>query len=384
MTQEIEVSSPHARYVLEKRISSDAYSATCYGRVADTGDRVCIRIVSRSNIPNQDVMSMYEKEAQLLKRFCHPNIVHLIDSFVDGDLFCIVTEYYSKTTLEQAMNNESKIAEEKLKHIFKQIFEVLAFLHDLRIAYNALKPENILIGPHADIKLINFCYASEAGFPIRAAAFNIKPPEVIENSKYSAYLCDMFQAGVILYRCYTKKNPWTNLEQSMLLEEMKMTELEKPAEIPVTCWSLIEHLLAFDQCKRYSTDQALNHFWVKSKKDFGMRSKVTSMLQRSKINSPTLDHNSGTFSPSSSPRENRSETFTIQLSDTTSSSFGGRGSTTSISVVMNPIKVGSLHSQSASNKFRQAALSSIKTISSPTLAQSHKIYNNTKISTIIE
>jgi len=41
--------------------------------------------------PNETVEAA--KEARVLSKLSHPSIVRFHDSFIDGDVFCIVTEY---------------------------------------------------------------------------------------------------------------------------------------------------------------------------------------------------------------------------------------------------------------------------------------------------
>lgn len=99
------------------------------------------------------------KEAELLKRFDHPNIIKIFD--FENDPFTgearMILEHMPENTLELYENQQFGLSEEQVKCILFQSSLGLAYIHDQGIIHRDIKPENILINKQtAEIKLIDF------------------------------------------------------------------------------------------------------------------------------------------------------------------------------------------------------------------------------------
>ena len=101
-----------------------------------------------------------QKEADILSKFDHENIVKYYDSDLYEGKFYILMEYCEGQNLKDFINksikNNELIEEDKLCHIIKQICLGIKEIHDKNIIHRDIKPENIFMSKNKDIKIGDF------------------------------------------------------------------------------------------------------------------------------------------------------------------------------------------------------------------------------------
>ena len=108
----------------------------------------------------KDKIKDIQKEADILSKFDHENIVKYYDSLKINNKFYILMEYCDWQTLDdfinKSINNSELIEENKLYKIIRQICAGIKEIHDKNIIHRDIKPENIFINDNMDIKIGNF------------------------------------------------------------------------------------------------------------------------------------------------------------------------------------------------------------------------------------
>lgn len=100
-----------------------------------------------------------KREALVLARLNHPNIVHIHDIVEYDHSLAIVTEYVEGQNLHIVLR-ERKPDHPELSQWLAEIAAALDAAHQQGISHNDLKPENILIGPGNVAKINDFGIAS--------------------------------------------------------------------------------------------------------------------------------------------------------------------------------------------------------------------------------
>lgn len=107
------------------------------------------------------VLENIQKEAQLLKSLKHPNIVKLLDFFVEDQRAYLVLERVRGKTIKQLIDERGAMTEEQVVMLALQMSEILGYLHAHRIIHRDFTPDNLILG-HGDIlKLIDFNVAQQ-------------------------------------------------------------------------------------------------------------------------------------------------------------------------------------------------------------------------------
>jgi MAP/microtubule affinity-regulating kinase len=70
-------------------------------------------------------------------------------------------EYVGKQSLHSYLKSKPNrsLEEDEAKHIFQQILEALAYLHEKHIIHRDLKLENILLDENFNVKIIDYGFS---------------------------------------------------------------------------------------------------------------------------------------------------------------------------------------------------------------------------------
>lgn len=96
---------------------------------------------------NKKALESIPNEATIMMKLKHPNVVDLVKVY-STDLSCfILMEYMEDIDLLTYINNSSNgcLTESSAKFCFYQITQGVKYMHDLNIAHQDLKPENIFV-----------------------------------------------------------------------------------------------------------------------------------------------------------------------------------------------------------------------------------------------
>jgi serine/threonine protein kinase len=124
------------------------------------GKRFALKFLRADRGGRPQLVSRLEREAKLLAKLDHENIVNLID-LVSGTVAppYLVLEFVRGKTLRQEFAL-APLALDRLIEIISQIARGIGAAHDAGIIHRDLKPENILLTRHADgrllVKLLDF------------------------------------------------------------------------------------------------------------------------------------------------------------------------------------------------------------------------------------
>ncbi|XP_067419161.1 serine/threonine-protein kinase Nek3 isoform X2 [Emydura macquarii macquarii] len=154
------------------------------------------------------------KEAILLAKMKHPNIVAYKESFeADGHLY-IVMEYCDDGDLMQKIKYQrgKLFPEDTILHWFVQICLGVKHIHERRVLHRDIKSKNVFLTQNGKVKLGDFGSARLLTNPMAYACTYVGtpyyvPPEIWENMPYNNK-SDIWSLGCILYELCTLKHPF--------------------------------------------------------------------------------------------------------------------------------------------------------------------------------
>ena len=207
------------------------------------------------------------KEIEVMKKFIHPNLVKIYDSYFDegNELLEIVMEYCEEGDLFNYYKSKNKeLSVDEIIRIFRQIAIAFIVMNVKGVFHRDLKPENILIGKGMVIKVADFgcarsvnsveiskmdAFSLDMGTPIYAS------PEQLKNEKYSSK-CDVWSAGCMLYLIYYGFHPFLDSRAHNTLKLIrKMTEgkdIELKSDTDPTVARLLSLTLLYEDRERAS------------------------------------------------------------------------------------------------------------------------------------
>ena len=283
------------KYVLGKDLGSGHYAIVKEGINKQTGQHVAVKIFHPQKNDDHRKSKQFRVEMNILMQIHHPNIVNLLDSFVEPISKSQVQKYL---ILEKIVDGElfdrivkkTCLRQDETKEIFKQILAGLKYLHDRNIIHRDIKPENILLnitkrtspsqrqlGPWDEdeidiqVKIADFGLAKFIGelhfTNTLCGTPSYVAPEVLAKKDYTSKV-DMWSAGVILYVCLCGFPPFSEqLGPPSLKEQILQAKYAFYSpfwdNIDDCVLHLISKLLVADPKGRYSVDEALNHPWLR-------------------------------------------------------------------------------------------------------------------------
>jgi len=179
--------------------------------------KVAIKVLHKHLVSNEDFITRFRREAELLATLDHQNIVRLNEYFEhEGSLFLIM-EYVDGQELDQYINNVSgPIIEEELVPMFKQILSAMGYAHKKGLVHRDIKPANILISQEGTIKILDFGIAklvtddiglTKSGVQVGTVTY-MSPEQV--NAEEVDKLTDIYSLGVTLYQMAVGQSPYKN------------------------------------------------------------------------------------------------------------------------------------------------------------------------------
>jgi serine/threonine-protein kinase len=280
------------RYRVVERLASGGMGTVYKAEQLGLDRLVALKILDPSQLEGttqdsraEDDIAVLEKrfsrEAAMLAKLAHPNIVTVFDYGSiesDGDdgthRFYMAMELLGGETLQSRLATKRRLAPDEAINLGAQIARALREAHAHGIVHRDLKPANVMIVTGRDgedlVKLLDFGIGKivDASLPTddpraeltQEGRFVGSPlymsPEQIAHGKVDART-DVYSLGVLLYRCIAGIHPFHRDNTAMVMLAHLNAEptplREKVRDIPVWLDEVIQRCLVKDPNKRLAS-----------------------------------------------------------------------------------------------------------------------------------
>jgi tRNA A-37 threonylcarbamoyl transferase component Bud32 len=158
----------------------------------------------------------FAREARLLARLNHPNIVTVYDFGKSGGYYYLLMEYVNGVNLRQAME-AGRFSPPAALSLVPQICDALQFAHQEGILHRDIKPENLLLDSKGRIKIADFGIAKLIGEAVKDVTLtgsglavgtpHYMAPEQLERPREVDQRADIYSLGVVFYELLTGELP---------------------------------------------------------------------------------------------------------------------------------------------------------------------------------
>jgi serine/threonine protein kinase len=172
---------------------------------------VAIKLLRDDGDPRS--IARFEREAQILARLHHPNIVVVFDTGVDARDRFIVMELIEGPTLRQQLDDEEGLGLERATEIARGIVSALGSAHDHGIVHRDVKPSNVLLPPDGGVKLVDMGIArllSAEALTLTMSALGTArymSPEQARGDPLDGR-SDLYSLGCVLFEMLTGRTPF--------------------------------------------------------------------------------------------------------------------------------------------------------------------------------
>ena len=210
-------------------------------------------------------MKRFQYEARSLARLRSPYIVTVHDLCETEIGTCLIMEYVKGETLAEILKNSTgPLEEHRVFHIFKQILMAIEHAHGANVIHRDMKPGNILIMDHDEVKVTDFGLAkiqehtSTTVTQLTGGTIFYMPPEQLEGLGKVDHRGDIYSIGMTLYECLTGAVPFEKTESDFgIREKIVKGKIPPPKKrnpnISDVLNSVVLKAIAREPARRYQT-----------------------------------------------------------------------------------------------------------------------------------
>jgi serine/threonine protein kinase len=216
------------------------------------GNYFAVKILRNNTTPEGYAIRIrrFAREAEILRRIDHPNIVKIYDCNFDdskGSPYLIM-EHVDGRQLSQHIKQKSLDFDRKIS-IIKQVADALDYVHRQGIIHRDVKPENILVTEDGVVKITDFGIGKimDSEFAITGDVMGspaYMSPESFDSAQTIDYRTDIFSLGVICYELFTGVRPFDGDTLYKLIDAIREKKPEEPMKINPRIDSWLQDVMA--------------------------------------------------------------------------------------------------------------------------------------------
>jgi hypothetical protein len=268
------------RYVLETLLGRGGMGEVWRAAHASLGHTVAVKFLLGPAEQASEFRARFVREAQLLARVQHPNVVAIHDFGIHGPSafeavpFLVMEEVHGEPLADLFGPDRNPLPTTRIAGLFDQILSVLESLHGAGIVHRDLKPENVmrlaLAGREDHVKVLDFGLAvstaqEDAGSRItREGTFQGTPvymsPEQFQGREIGP-AADIYAVGCMLHEAFTGLPPFDApdlgglLAAHVLLEPPPMADHGRRPEVSVGLEKVVAKALAKSPDQRWTAHE---------------------------------------------------------------------------------------------------------------------------------
>lgn len=250
------------RYEILDTIGHGGMATVFRARRRPDGRVVALKVLYDQYAHAPEFVTRFQREARAAAALVHPQIVKVLDSGHDHDVWYIAMEHVEGVTLKELITREGALPAERACEIAAQVCEALHYAHSRGIVHRDVKPHNILITTDGTVKVADFGIARALAAPtitqtgsVLGSAQYLSPEQARGDSAGKA--SDLYAVGIVLYEMVTGRLPFAG--ESPVALALKHIQEEPPPprtvdeRIPARVEQIILHAMAKRPELRYTS-----------------------------------------------------------------------------------------------------------------------------------
>lgn len=200
------------RYTITERIGIGGMAEVYRAQDNVLGRIVAVKIMLPQYAADASFTQRFRQEAASAANLQSPYIVNVYDWGQDEGTYYIVMEYVRGSDLKTAIRERGAINQRKVAEIGSQVCQALSAAHRLDIIHRDIKPQNIMVQPDGNVKVMDFGIARAKNSvmtqtsSVLGTAHYISPEQAQGKELTSA--SDIYSLGIVLYEAATGQLPF--------------------------------------------------------------------------------------------------------------------------------------------------------------------------------
>ena len=229
---------------------------------------VAVKMILASEHASPQSIQRFRREAEIVARLQHPNIVQIHEvGESSGYPYCVL-EYVSGGTLAERISGERLPAYDAAK-LMESLARAMQLAHSRNVVHRDLKPSNIMMTTDGIPKITDFGLARQldgeadithTGVLIGTPSF-MTPEQASGHAHEVGPSGDIYSLGAILYNCITGQPPFVGKAFSEVLDQVRSREPTPPSRVnsnvPMDLETICLKCLRKEPENRYASAQEL-------------------------------------------------------------------------------------------------------------------------------
>ena len=263
-----------AHYRIIKKLGAGGMGEVYLALDTKLDRKVAIKVLQSDSLAEENLKRRLLKEAQAAAKLDHPNICAVYDVNEADSLTFIVMQYIEGETLGEKMLLQPLELSTALA-IAEQAAEALAEAHIHGILHRDIKPQNMMITPRGQLKILDFGLAKQmrssdsVDSEAQTATLLSTPGHVVGTMPYMSpeqlqgepldARSDIFSLGVTFYEMLAGKHPFQDksapVTMSRILRDDPIPTEQFQAQVSPELQALLNKMLCKDKAARYQNAQ---------------------------------------------------------------------------------------------------------------------------------
>ena len=247
-------------YRITGKLGKGGMSVVFRAEDAVLGREVALKVLNDTYAGDALRCERFEREARIMARVSHENLVQLYAVGRDQGLFYIAMELVEGNGLDALIAAEERVPEDRVLRLTLDIVRGLDAAWNAGLMHRDIKPANVLLSPDGATKIVDFGLSllhseSDMEREIWVTPYYAAPETLLRGEE--DFRTDMYALGATMYHLLAGAPPRVDASQSsdILLENKKnLPRLEQVVNdvSPMTCF-IVDRLMAFDREDRFSS-----------------------------------------------------------------------------------------------------------------------------------
>jgi hypothetical protein len=225
--------------------------------------RYAVKLLAQA-VGSPAVHEQFRREVDAIAQSRHPNLLYAFDAGTHEGRPYLVTEFVEGQDLSRIVRDRGRLPVPVACEIGRQMALGLGFAHAAGIVHRDIKPQNTILQPNGQVKILDLGLACvreaadampAAGEPVGTPAY--MPPEQWRRGDLVTPATDIYALGCTLYELLAGRLPFPR-EEFPTVAAQRQAHLERPApklstampQVPGDVARLVDRCLAKDPADR--------------------------------------------------------------------------------------------------------------------------------------